>query len=113
MKINVFLHDSFKTHRPVIISSEFQSTKGEMLIEYWMEIKLFLFTSFNLEYGKMVRSKTYVLCVWHFGGKKKPTAYAATNFKTKLPFFPDPPLLLKNLWRDDTPEARIFREYAR
>ena len=49
MKINVFLHDSFKTHRPVIISSEFQSTKGEMLIEYWMEIKLFLFTSFNLE----------------------------------------------------------------
>ena len=78
MKINVFLHDSFKTHRPVIISSEFQSTKGEMLIEYWMEIKLFLFTSFNLEYGKMVRSKTYVLCVWHFGGKKKLTAYAAT-----------------------------------
>ena len=76
-----------------------------------MDIELF-FTSFNLECGKIDRSKTSILCVAHFGGKKKPMP-CCNNGKTKLPFFPDPPLLLKNLWRDDTPEARIFREYAR
>ena len=45
--------------------------------------------------------------------KAESNTTCCNNGKVELEKFPDPPSLLKTLWKADTPEARLFRENSR